>query len=42
MDSFTEYLDKMVSEMSEEDIDSYVEEKIREKYIKVLEDVYLE
>lgn len=37
MDSFSEFLDKMIENMSEDDIDAYVEEKIREKYLKYVD-----
>lgn len=37
MDSFSEFLDKMIENMSEDDIDTYVEEKIREKYLNYVD-----
>lgn len=37
MDSFSEFLDKMIENMSEDDIDAYVEEKIREKYLNYVD-----
>ena len=37
MDSFSEFLEKMVENMSEDDIDAYVEEKIMEKYLRYVD-----
>lgn len=37
MDSFSEFLDKMIENMSEDDIDAYVEEKIMEKYLRYVD-----
>jgi len=37
MDSFSEFLEKMVENMSEDDIDAYVEAKIMEKYLRYVD-----